>query len=152
MPFALTGRRANTVLNFVAVFCMSSMAALCALSLWAESMHFSTDSISVRYCFTDCCAARISCSVAVEGSGKALGALGPWQLSAKPRGGVQASPRPRKYQYRNNSTHKAPPERKSSVRTCTHEGYRPHLRKDLAIGRVEVLFVTQVTPACASQA
>src|ERR1700680_3683591 len=63
---------------------MSSMAALCALSLWTESTHFSTDSISVRYCFTDYCAARMSCSVAVEGSGKVLGALGPWQLSARP--------------------------------------------------------------------
>src|SRR5260370_41831309 len=63
---------------------MSSMAALCALSLWTASTHFLTDSISVKHCLTVCCAVRISFSVAVEGSGKLLGALGPWQPSANP--------------------------------------------------------------------
>src|SRR5271154_2817505 len=62
---------------------MSSTALLCAWSLCWASMHLIADSISLKYCFTDCCAARMSCSVAVDGSGKLVGAFGPWQLSAR---------------------------------------------------------------------
>src|SRR5258708_39694869 len=45
-------------------------------------MHFKTDSMSDRYCFTDCCAATISACEAVVASGKLSGAFGPWQASA----------------------------------------------------------------------
>jgi hypothetical protein len=74
----------------------------------------------------------MSCSVAVEGSGKVLGALGPWQLSAKP---VVAYKLPVIASINKGIIPRiGASETQIERTTCTHECYRPRLRKIERLG------------------